>query len=75
MAPKTVVTAIPELATMAANLPPFIGYPEASKLTTLSVRSLKRESDAGRLPCYRIGRARVLRVRTADVLALVERVA
>lgn len=75
MAPRTVATTPPELAAIAAGLPPFIGYPEASKLTTLSVRSLKRETDAGRLPCYRLGRARVLRVRTADVLALIERVA
>lgn len=73
--PKPTTATPPELAAIAAELPPFIGYAEASKLTTLSVRSLKRESDAGRLPCYRIGRARVLRVRTADVLGLVERVA
>lgn len=74
--PKPTTTATPpELAAIAADLPPFIGYSVASKLTTLSVRSLKRETEAGRLPCYRLGRARVLRVRTADVLALVERVA
>lgn len=70
-----IATTPPELAALAADLPSFISYPDAAKLTTLSVRSLKRESEAGRLPCYRLGRARVLRVRTADALALIERVA
>lgn len=54
---------------------PFIGYPAAAKITGASVRTLKRETKAGKLPCYRVGSARVLRLKTADVLALVERVA
>lgn len=55
--------------------PTFLSYPQAAELTSASVRTLKRETEAGRLPCYRIGRTRTLRVKTADVLALVERVA
>lgn len=65
----------PELVTLAAELPTFISFTKAAELTTLSRRSLEREVEGGRLACYRIGRARAFRLRTADVLALVERVA
>lgn len=53
----------------------FVGYPQAAELLGCSVRTLKRLTADGQLPCYRIGRTRTLRVKTADVLALVERVA
>lgn len=53
----------------------YITYPVAAAITTASVRTLKRLTAAGELPCYRIGRARVLRVKTEDVAALIERVA
>jgi excisionase family DNA binding protein len=66
---------LPELLELAKSHPAMIGYPEAAKLTGSSVRTLKRLTAAGDLPCYRVGRARVLRVRTADVVALVQRVA
>ncbi len=66
---------IPELLELAETYPSMIGYPEAAKLTGSSVRTLKRLTDVGDLPCYRVGRARVLRLRTLDVLALVRRVA
>lgn len=52
-----------------------ITYPQAAEITGASVRTLKRETQAGNLPCYRIGSARVLRLKTADVYALIERVA
>lgn len=74
MAGKSTATPL-ELIQLAAELPAFIGRPQAAKLIGYSVRSLDRDIEAGRLALYRIGRGRVLRVRTADVLALVERVA
>lgn len=52
-----------------------ITYPVAAELIGVSERTLKRETKRGNLPCYRIGSARCLRVKTADVMALVERVA
>ena len=48
---------------------------QAAELTGASVRTLKRETQNGRLPCYRVGSARVLRLKTADGYALIERVA
>lgn len=74
MVPKT-NTASPELESILDAYPHLVSYPTAAKITGASVRTLKRETAAGRLPCYRVGSARVLRLRTADVLALVERVA
>lgn len=65
----------PELDAMIEKYGENITYPIAAKITSASVRTLKRETAAGRLPCYQIGRARALRVKTADVLALVQRVA
>jgi len=53
----------------------FVSYPVAAEITTTSVRTLKRLTAAGELPCYQVGRARVLRLKTADVAALVRRVA
>ena len=53
----------------------FVSYPIAAEITTASVRTLKRETAAGRLPCYQIGRSRTLRLRTEDVFALIQRVA
>lgn len=64
-----------ELAAAIAEHGRFITYPTAAELTTASVRTLKRETAAGNLPCYRIGRARALRVKTEDALKLVQRVA
>ena len=47
----------------------WLSYPEAAELSTLSVRSLKRLTAAGKLPCYVVG-GKVLRLKTADVEAL-----
>lgn len=44
-------------------------YPEAAELSTLSVRSLKRLTAAGKLPCYVVG-GKVLRLKASDVEAL-----
>jgi len=65
----------PELASLATEFGQFVTYTQAAGITTASVRTLKRLTSAGDLPCYRIGRARALRLRTADVVALIERVA
>lgn len=53
----------------------FIGIPDAAAEVGTSVRSLKRDIADGVVPLYRIGTRRVLRLKTADVAALVERVA
>lgn len=47
----------------------WLSYPEAAELTTLSVRSLKRLTQAGKLPCYVVG-GKVLRLKVSDVEAL-----
>lgn len=53
----------------------YVSYPTAAKITTASERTLKRLTARGQLPCYTIGRTRVLRLKTADVAALIQRVA
>lgn len=54
---------------------PFVSYAIAAKITTASARTLKRLTARGQLPCYAIGRTRVLRLKTVDVAALIEQVA
>lgn len=53
----------------------MISYPQAAEITTVSVRTLKRLTANGELPCYQVGKARALRVKTADVAKLIRRVA
>lgn len=53
----------------ADRRPRWLSYPEAAELSTLSVRSLKRLTAAGKLPCYVVG-GKVLRLKTSDVEAL-----
>lgn len=55
--------------TKDADRPRWLSYPEAAELSTLSVRSLKRLTAAGRLPCYVVG-GKVLRLKASDVEAL-----
>ena len=50
--------------------PRWLTYPEAAELCTLSVRSLKRLTQAGKLPCYVVG-GKVLRLKASDVEALI----
>ena len=64
-----------ELSELTAQYGRYVTYPQAAEITTASVRTLKRETAAGRLPCYQVGSARALRLKLADVLALVQRVA
>jgi len=47
----------------------WLSYPEAAELSTLSVRSLKRLTAAGKLPCYVVG-GKGLRLKASDVEAL-----
>ena len=47
----------------------WLSYPGAAELSTLSVRSLKRLTAAGKLPCYVVG-GKVLRLKASDVEAL-----
>lgn len=67
--------AVLDVAELVGNYGRFVSYPQAAEITSLSVRSLKRETAAGNLPCYRLGSARVFRVKTEDVAALIQRVA
>lgn len=48
----------------------WLSYAEAAELCTLSVRSLKRLTAEGKLPCYVIG-GKVLRLKASDVEALI----
>lgn len=50
--------------------PRWLSYPEAAEICTLSVRSLKRLTQAGKLPCYVVG-GKVLRLKASDVEALI----
>lgn len=67
--------AVLDVAELVGNYGRFVSYPQAAEITSLSVRSLKRETAAGNLPCYRLGSARVFRLKTEDVAALIQRVA
>lgn len=53
----------------------FVSYPQAAQITTVSVRTLKRLTAEGQLPCYTVGSKRALRLRTSDVAGLIRRVA
>lgn len=53
----------------------FCSIPQAAEITATSPRTVQRLIDSGELPCFRIGRTRALRLRTADVTALIQRVA
>lgn len=64
-----------ELQALIDTYGTFVSYPTAAEITTASVRTLKRLTASGQLPCYRIGRTRTLRVKTADLAKLIERVA
>jgi excisionase family DNA binding protein len=48
-----------------------MGTPEAAEYLGVTLRTLYRFIDAGQLPAYKMGR--VIRVKTADVEAFVER--
>lgn len=50
--------------------PRWLTYAEAAELCTLSVRSLKRLTTEGKLPCYVVG-GKVLRLKASDVEALI----
>ncbi|WP_036977424.1 helix-turn-helix domain-containing protein [Cutibacterium granulosum] len=53
----------------------YMTYSQAAKELSVSVRTLKRQTAAGDLPCYMVGRSRTLLLRVTDVAALVRRVA
>ena len=64
-----------DVAELIGSYGRFVSYPQAAEITSLSVRSLKRETAAGNLPRYRLGSARVYRLKVEDVAALIQRVA
>lgn len=53
----------------------LVSFPQAAKITSTSVRTMKRLAERGEIRVYRIGRTRVYRLRTADVAQLLQRVA
>lgn len=50
--------------------PRWLSYVEAAELCTLSVRSLKRLTAEGKLPCYVVG-GKVVRLKISDVETLI----
>ncbi|MEA5120994.1 MAG: helix-turn-helix domain-containing protein [Propionibacterium sp.] len=64
-----------DLAELTEQYGRFVTYPQAAEITTASVRTLKRLTAAGELPCYQVGRTRTLRLKTSDVAKLIRRVA
>jgi len=64
-----------ELQDLIAKHGTMVSYPVAAEICTVSARTLKRLTANGDLPCYRIGRSKALRVKTADVYGLIQRVA
>jgi hypothetical protein len=69
MTAQTIDRSLKPANTKDADRPRWLSYPEAVELSTWSVRSLKRLTAAGRLPCYVVG-AKVLRLKASDVEAL-----
>lgn len=72
MATKTAPTFADELE---AKYGKFMTYSDVARELAISVRTAKRITADGHLPCYNIGRRRSLRLKTSDVAALVEQVA
>jgi transcriptional repressor of dcmA and dcmR len=50
----------------------LLGIKEAADFLSVSVTSLRRWSDSGELPCYRVGRAGHRRFRQSDLLAYLD---
>jgi excisionase family DNA binding protein len=53
--------------------PELLDIAQAAALLKVSAASLRRWTNAGRLPCFRVGGRRERRFRRADLLALLER--
>lgn len=70
MTAQTITRTRKTTTTKDADRPRWLSYPEASEMCTLSVRSLKRLTQAGKLPCYVVG-GKVLRLKASDVEALI----
>lgn len=62
-------------AELKAEYGRYMTYPQAAEATTVSVRTLKRLTANGELPCYTVGRSRTLRLEVADVANLIRQVA
>lgn len=70
MSVQTVTRPSKRLAPAGREERRWLSYAEPSELCTLSVRSLKRLTAEGTLPCYVIG-GKVLRIKAPDVEALI----
>lgn len=70
MTTQTIRRTTKKISDAQERRPRWLSYAEASELCTLSVRSLKRLTAAGKLPCYVVG-GKVLRLKAADVESLI----
>lgn len=70
MSVQTVTRSSKRMAPAGRGERRWLSYAEAAELCTLSVRSLKRLTAEGKLPCYVIG-GKVLRLKASDVEALI----
>lgn len=50
----------------------LLGIKDAARFLSVSVTSLRRWSDSGEVPCYRVGKAGHRRFRQSDLLAYLE---
>lgn len=65
----------PELADALIEYGRYMTYAQAAEYTGTSERTLKRMTQRGELPLYRIGRTRSYRMKTTDVHGLIVQVA
>lgn len=63
------------LAELQQTYPNLVTYPQAAEITNCSVRTLKRLTASGELPCFAVGRTRTYRLRLVDVVSILHPVA
>lgn len=73
--PRATFTPVIDLQAALDEFGHSVSLSDAARLAGCSRRTIERCIERGELPLYRIGSTRTLRARTADVVALFERVA
>ena len=61
-----------DVAALEAEYGRLVSYPIAANISGVSVRTLKRFAATGELPVYRVGSARVYRIKVTDLAGLFE---
>ena len=64
-----------EIAQLIQDHGVYLSVPQAAELVAVSAKTINRMIQRGELHAYQIGKARIVRVKTADVLDLVQQVA